>query len=245
MSIGAALRCGAGLVEAALPASIYPIVAARLAEPVFTLLHPLPGGSPSDEDRVALSGAVSRASAVLAGCGLGHGASAVAQILRESTVPVVLDADGINFAAQHKYVLETCRASLILTPHPGEMARLLGTTVADVQAHREDIARRFAAEHQVILVLKGSGTLVAAPDGRIYRNPTGNPGMAKGGSGDVLAGMTASFLAQGIDPYRAAVGAVYLHGLAGDICALKKSQSAMLPTDLLDELPELFLKIGR
>lgn len=245
MSIGAALRCGAGLVEAALPASIYPIVASRLAEPVFTLLHPLPDGSLSADDKKVLSGAIFRSSAILTGCGLGKNASVAAQVLKESTVPVVVDADGINYIAKHKYSLETCREPLILTPHPGEMARLLGTTAAEVQSHREEIARRFSSEHHVILVLKGAGTLVASPDGRLYRNPTGNPGMAKGGSGDVLAGMTASFAAQGIAPYDAAVGAVYLHGLAGDFCAAEKSQSAMLPTDLLDMLPKLFLKIGR
>jgi NAD(P)H-hydrate epimerase len=97
----------------------------------------------------------------------------------------------------------------------------------------------------VVLVLKGAGTLVASPDGRLYRNETGNPGMAKGGSGDVLAGMIASFAAQGIAPYQAAVGAVYLHGLAGDRCSAKYSQSAMLPTDLIGMLPELFREIGR
>ena len=248
MSVSAALRCGAGLVEAALPASIYPVVAARLAEPVFTLLHPLPDGSPSAGDGAALSGAVARSSSVLIGCGLGKSAAArseVSAVLRQSSVPVILDADGINIAAEHINILEACKAPLVLTPHPGEMARLLGATAADVQSRRKEIARSFSAAHGVVLVLKGAGTLVASPDGRLYRNATGNPGMAKGGSGDVLAGMIASFAAQGIAPYDAAVGAVYLHGLAGDRCAMEKSQSAMLPTDLVAMLPELFLKIGR
>lgn len=248
MCVSAALRCGAGLVEAALPASIYPVVASRLAEPVFTLLHPLPDGSPSGGDEAALSGAAARADAVLVGCGLGKSGAAraaVSAVLRQAAVPVILDADGINIAAEHINVLEACGAPLILTPHPGEMARLLGTTAADVQSRREEAARGFSAGHGVVLVLKGAGTLVAAPDGRLYRNATGNPGMAKGGSGDVLAGMIASFAAQGIAPYDAAVGAVYLHGLAGDRCAARKSQSAMLPTDLIGMLPELFQKIGR
>ncbi len=248
MSVGAALRCGAGLVEAALPKSIYPVVASRLAEPVFTLLHPLPDGSASPEDLRALSQAVKRASAVLVGCGLGKSAAACAevkQILREAAVPVVLDADGINLAAEHIDVLRECGAPLILTPHPGEMARLLGTTPHAVQAEREETARRFAAEHGVILVLKGAGTLVAAPDGRLYQNTTGNPGMAKGGSGDVLAGMVASFAAQGAELWSASAAAVYLHGLAGDRCAAKYSQCAMLPTELVGMLPEIFRELGR
>ena len=248
MSAGAALRCGAGIVEAALPRSIYPIVAARLAEPVFTLLHPLPDGSAPQEDLQALSQALKRADAVLVGCGLGKNPAAraeVRQMLREASAPVVLDADGINLAAEHIDILRECRAPLILTPHPGEMARLLGSTPGDVQARREETARSFSAAHGVILVLKGAGTLVAAPDGRLYRNATGNPGMARGGSGDVLAGMVASFAAQGIEPYRAAAGAVYLHGLAGDRCAAQYSQSAMLPTDLIGMLPALFREFGR
>ena len=248
MSVSAALRCGAGIVEAALPQSIYPIVASRLAEPVFTLLRPQPDGSACPEDGQALSQALRRASAVLIGCGLGKSSAArseLEQVLTESAAPVVLDADGINIAAEHIDVLRKRKASLILTPHPGEMARLRKTSPGDIQAHREETALRFAQEHRVVLVLKGAGTLVASPDGRLYRNETGNPGMAKGGSGDVLAGMIASFAAQGIAPYQAAVGAVYLHGLAGDRCSAKYSQSAMLPTDLIGMLPELFREIGR
>jgi holo-[acyl-carrier-protein] synthase len=248
MSVGAALRCGAGIVEAALPRSIYPIVASRLAEPVFTLLHPLPDGTAPQEDVLALSQALKRADAVLIGCGLGKSPAARAemeQVLRESSVPVVLDADGINLAAEHIDILRECKAPLILTPHPGEMARLLKTTPREVQACREETARNFSAAYGVILVLKGAGTLVASPDGRLYRNSTGNPGMARGGSGDVLAGMIASFAAQGIEPYRAAAGAVYLHGLAGDRCAAEYSQSAMLPTDLIGTLPALFRQLGR
>ncbi len=248
MSAAAALRCGAGIVEVALPRTVYPIVAARLAEPVFTLTDTLPDGRLSPASGQALAAALSRASAVLAGCGLGRGPAArtaLSLVLRDARVPAVLDADGINLAAQHIDELKTARAPLILTPHPGEMARLLKTTAADVQAHRREYALRFAAEYGVTLVLKGAGTLVASPEGRLYRNATGNPGMAKGGSGDALAGMIGSFAAQGIAPFEAAAGAVYLHGLAGDRCAARLSQTAMLPTDLIAALPELFLQIGR
>lgn len=248
MSISSALRCGAGIVEAALPHSIYPIVASRLAEPVFTVLHPQEDGSVSPEDENALSAAIHRASAVLIGCGLGKSGaarSALKHVLEESQVPVVLDADGINLLAEHIDELRVCKAQVILTPHPGEMARLMNKTPGWIQSHREETARSFSKEHHVLLVLKGAGTLVAAPDGKLYRNDTGNPGMAKGGSGDVLAGMIASFAAQGIGPFEAATGAVWLHGLAGDRCAARLSQSAMLPTDLVNMLPELFRELGR
>jgi holo-[acyl-carrier-protein] synthase len=248
MSVSAALRCGTGLVEVALPEAIYPIVASRLAEPVFTILHPKPDGFASAGDIESIRKSLRRASAVLIGCGLGKSTAAQAEVslvLKESAVPVIVDADGINIVAEHIDLLHECRAPLILTPHPGEMARLLKTSVADVQSNRHETACRFAAEHNAITVLKGAGTLVASPDGRLYRNTTGNPGMAKGGSGDVLAGMAASFAAQGAEPFNAAAGAVYLHGLAGDRCAARFSQTAMLPTEIVGMLPEIFREIGR
>ncbi|MCI1964563.1 MAG: NAD(P)H-hydrate dehydratase [Oscillospiraceae bacterium] len=248
MSTLSALRCGTGIVETALPASIYPIVAALAPEAVFTVLRNAPEHGMTDCAVQAIRSALSRASACLVGCGLGKSPfarDAVSLLLKETTVPLILDADGINLAAEHIDELKTARAPLILTPHPGEMARLLKTTAQEVQDHREQCACSFAEKFSVILVLKGAGTLVVSPRGRIYRNTTGNAGMAKGGSGDVLAGMIASFAAQGIDPFRAAAGAVYLHGLAGDRCARSMSQCAMLPTDLIGELPKLFLKMGR
>lgn len=248
MSTLAALRCGAGIVETALPGSIYPIVAALAPEAVFTLLEVSPDGGMTDRTEQAVRLALSRASACLAGCGLGKSEfarSAVSLLLREARIPLILDADGINLVSEHIDELKTARAPLILTPHPGEMARLLKTTAKEVQESREECARSFAKEFGVILVLKGAGTLVASPEGRLYRNTTGNPGMAKGGSGDVLAGMVASFAAQGMEPFSTAAGAVYLHGLAGDRCAESLSQTAMLPTDLIGKLPELFSELGR
>lgn len=248
MSVRAALRCGAGIVEAALPRSIYPIVSAQTPEAVFTLLDPSAEGGLSARDADLLGKALSKATACLVGCGLGTGAAALEEVgflFAEARVPLIVDADGINLVACNINVLKTARAPVILTPHPGEMARLLGTSPSDVQAHRAEYAAGFACAHRVILVLKGAGTLVALPDGRLFRNTTGNAGMAKGGSGDVLAGMAGSFAAQGIEPWLAAAGAVYLHGLAGDRCAERFSQTAMLPTDLIGMLPSLFSEIGR
>lgn len=248
MSARAAIRCGAGIVDVALPRSIYPIVASQVIEPVYTLLDTLPDGHLSPESADSLLNALSKASACLIGCGLGKSAAAretLKIIMENAEVPVVLDADGINIVSENIDRIKTVRAPLILTPHPGEMARLLKTDARDIQSRREQAAREFASGHGAILVLKGAGTLVASPEGRLYRNSTGNSGMARGGSGDVLAGMLASFLAQSADPFEAAAGAVFLHGLAGDYCAEKLSQQAMLPTDLIDELPGLFLKLGR
>jgi hydroxyethylthiazole kinase-like uncharacterized protein yjeF len=246
MSTKAAVRCGAGLVNAALPRSIYPIVASKVIEPVYTLLDYDQEGNLLEPSRTALFDSFSSASACLIGCGLGQSektAGLVYELISKSQVPLILDADGINILAKNINILKTVRVPVILTPHPGEMARLLHTSVSDVQSHRFAYARNFAQENHVILVLKGAGTIIAEPSGMAHLNMTGNAGMAKGGSGDVLAGMIASFVAQGMDPVKAAVGAVYLHGAAGDRCAKELSQCAMLPTDMLKMLPGLFLEI--
>ena len=248
MSAGAALRCGAGLVDVALPRCIYPVVSSQFSEPIFTLLDSGPSGKLSEESAVSFKKSLSKASACLIGCGLGKSSAAreeVSAVLSKASVPLIIDADGINIISENINILKTARVPVILTPHPGEMSRLLKTSVSDVQANRKKYAADFSARYNVVLALKGAGTVVAAPDGRLYENHTGNPGMAKGGSGDVLAGMVSSLAAQGIDPFEAASAAVYLHGLAGDMCAEKFSQGAMLPTDIIGMLPGLFLQIGR
>ena len=248
MSISAALRCGVGLVDAALPRDIYPVVATQAQEAVYTLLDILPEGKYSVESRRSLEKSSSLCSAILLGCGLGvapHTKALVEEVISGSRVPVILDADGINSILGHIDILKTTDVPLILTPHPGEMSRLMGKTVSEIQQNRVRYARQFAMDYAVTLVLKGAGTVIAAPDGSIWLNRTGNAGMAKGGSGDVLAGMLASFTAQGIPATAAAAVAVYLHGLAGDRCAAQLSQTAMLPTDLIAMLPKLFLEIGR
>ena len=244
----AALRCGAGLVTLALPRSIYAIAAGQLPEAVFLPLPETVGGQTALAARALLRARATAATALLLGCGLGVGEEArgvVADLLASAPCPIVLDADGINAAAGHIDIGKTARAPVVLTPHPGEMARLACCTVDDVQQDRLGIARRYADDNGVILVLKGSKTVIAAPDRPLLVNMTGNPGMATGGSGDVLAGMIASFIAQGMDPYRAAMCAVHLHGLAGDRAAARLSQHAMLPTDMIGELGGLFLELEK
>jgi ADP-dependent NAD(P)H-hydrate dehydratase / NAD(P)H-hydrate epimerase len=152
-------------------------------------------------------------------------------------VPLVVDADGLNNLADELRPLATSAAPRILTPHPGEMARLTGLSIAEVQADRERVAARFAVEHRCVVVLKGQGTVIAGPGG-LYVNTTGNPGMATGGTGDVLAGLTGGLLAQGADPVGAAALGVWLHGLAGDFAAASKTGRAMLARDLVDALPD-------
>lgn len=242
----AALRSGVGLVNMALPKELYPVVSGALPEPVYTLLeHSAHGDGITEESAALLNQRMLGVSAVLLGCGLGTSAFARSLLRRVaacSSVPLVIDADGINLLAENIDILKTVRVPVVLTPHPGEMARLLSISVEQVQAQRLHYAKRFARESGAIVVLKGSGTIVAAPDdrGRVFVNTTGNPGMAKGGSGDVLAGMIASFAAQGIPSYWAAIFGVFLHGLAGDRCAKRFSQRGMLPSDLIEELPLLF-----
>lgn len=242
-----ALRSGVGLLRAALPHSVYPLLVEAIPEAVFCPVAEQEGGFCAAAIP-ALEEALTTADAVVLGCGLGRGEGQTAVVrhsLAHSTVPVILDADGINAVTPHIVREEARSAPLILTPHPGEMARLTGLTVPQVQADRVAAASRLAQDTGAVVVLKGHRTLIAAPDGRLTENPTGNPGMATGGSGDVLAGIIGSLVAQGLSPYDAAVCGVYLHGAAGDRAAATHSQRGMLPTDLIEELGSLFLQFEK
>ncbi len=243
-----ALRSGAGLLELAVPRSVYPLLASALPEAVFRPVAETADGHFAPEAEETLLLAAAAAKAVVIGCGIARGVNQselVQTLLCGCTCPIVLDADGINAITPHIFLEETVSAPVILTPHPGEMARLLGISVAEVQQHRQEIARRFADEYHVVLVLKGHRTLVAAPGRPLLENPTGNPGMATGGSGDVLAGIIAGLAAQGMEPYQAAMCGVYIHGAAGDAAAARLSQHSMLPSDLVEELGGLFLNFEK
>jgi NAD(P)H-hydrate epimerase len=231
-----ALRSGAGLVYLGVPESIYAIEAVKLTEPV---VFPLP-----DEDGMLSATAVSevkkllrRMDAVLIGPGLGQSAGTLAvleTVLSEFQGPVVIDADGINLIAEHKDLLRDRTSPTILTPHEGEFARLGG----DLKAGRLEAALETAGDLGAIVVLKGHNTVIT--DGSAaYINRTGNPGMAVGGSGDVLAGMTVSLLGQKLAPLEAAACAAWLHGAAGDLCAREIGQYGMLPSDMVQVLPRL------
>lgn len=236
LSAMGALRSGAGLTFLGVPESIYAIEAVKLNEPV---VFPLP-----DDDGklsyMAVSEVLDRLpqmDAVLIGCGLGLSqgtTSVVSAVLQNAQCPVVLDADGITLMAAHKDILRGRVCPTILTPHDGEFLRLEGKLDGD----RMECAAEAARDLNSIVLLKGHETCIT--DGTThYRNRTGNPGMAVGGSGDVLAGILVGLLGQGIAPLEAAACAAYLHGMAGDVCAEKIGQYGMLPTDMLNILPRL------
>ena len=157
---------------------------------------------------------------------------------------MVLDADALNCIADNPGILKKRKSDIIITPHPGEMGRLCGITAKEVNADRVDVALSFAKKYGVITVLKGSGTIIASPNGQALLNTTGNSGMATGGSGDVLAGMTAGLLAQGKSAFDCAAAAVYLHGLAGDFAAEKLGKISMLPSDIIDCIAQAFKSSG-
>ena len=182
-----------------------------------------------------------RSAVLLAGPGLGESAPEVCRALLGKNAPwrgAVLDADALNALAAGK-LRGGLPANTILTPHPGEAARLLACSVAQIQTDRPAAAQALAERYGCVAVLKGSGTLIAAPGREMLHNPTGNPGLARGGSGDVLAGMLAALLAQGLAPFDAAACAVWLHGAAADRCAARTSQLTMLPHDILTDLADV------
>ena len=231
-----ALRTGAGLVYLGVPESIYAIEAVKLNEPVVLPL-PEQGGRLSEAAVPEILEKLPRMDAVLLGPGLGLGQGSFAvlkAVLTHAACPVVVDADGITLLVPHMDILRGREAPTILTPHDGEFTRLFGPVGEDRMAS----ARAAALESRGIMLLKGHRTCVT--DGiREYRNTTGNPGMAVGGSGDVLAGVLVSLLGQGLEPLEATACAAWLHGKAGDLCAGELGEYGMLPTDLLDFLPRL------
>ena len=230
----AAVRTGSGLVFLAVPESIWPVCAVKSDEA-------MPFPMPDMDGRLhgcftQLRQRAEGCDAILAGCGLGRSAG-LDELMRDILTfpqPLVLDADGINAIASHMDVLQRRRGRVtVLTPHEGEFLRAGG----DLSRGRIDAAVDYAVKYGVHLILKGHETVVAAPDGRYRINTTGNSGMAKGGSGDVLAGMVLSLLGQGMEAFDACCAAVYLHGRAGDLAAADKGERGMTPTDLLESIP--------
>ncbi len=246
LAVNGALRSGAGLVTAAFPQSAYPAIAPKLTESLLLPLESAFDGSFAFSASSAIVEASKRATSVLLGCGIGFTKDTtrlVQNLIKEIKVPMIIDADGINAVSTNIDILKEAKAPIIMTPHPGEMSRLCGKSIAEILANPVSVAYEFAQEHGITLVLKGANTVVcSAEKEEIYVNTTGNSGLAKGGSGDLLAGMTASFLAQGMDAYSACVCAVYLHGLCADLVAEKTSMRGMLPSDVLNYLPTLFSK---
>ena len=243
MAAKGALRSGVGLVNIVLTKEMYPLIAPQIPEPIYTILD-FDNLDAKKRSFEKLTSALSSATAVVMGCGLGETAEKyVPIVLENANCPVVLDADALNYISQHKPLLENRNYPIIITPHPGEMSRLSGLSVKEVQADRIKIATTFTKDNGVYTVLKGSGTIISTPDGKTYINTTGNPGMSKGGSGDVLAGILGSLLAQGLTPEDAAVLGVYVHGKAGDLAAEKFGQISMQPTDLIEFIKDVFTNL--
>jgi NAD(P)H-hydrate epimerase len=242
----AALRGGAGLVTIATrPEALGPVLQHA---PELMGVELVNGGPLGLGDLNALLDAVDGKSAVVFGPGIPRGdetGKLIAAFLEELEIPCVLDADGLNALAGTIDVLKRAKGELLLTPHPGEMARLLGLTVSEVQKDRIGVARRLAQEAQVVVALKGARTAIAREDGTVFINPTGNPGMASGGTGDVLAGLCGALFAQGLSSEDAAVTGCFAHGLAGDLAARRRGLAGLMASDLLDGLGEVWVRWGR
>lgn len=229
------------MVTLGVPRSLGNIVAAGAPE-LITL--PLPANRAESLSAEALRPALSYAqdkSAVAIGPGLSQNTGTktfVREFVAKCAPPSIIDADALNALAGHAAALNKTATASILTPHPGEMARLCACTVTEVQKDREGIAARFAQKHRCVLILKGQRTIVAGLDGETFVNPTGNSGMATGGTGDVLTGILGGLLAQGLRPLDAARLGVYAHGLAGDLAAAEKTERGLIAGDVIEKLPD-------
>ncbi len=230
LAVRAAVRSGVGRVTAIVPEAVHSLVASAVPEVMVHSSRPDGGWS-----------------AILAGCGMGRTEATrrqVLQLLSESEVPVVLDADAVTVLANHTDAVSAAAAPVVLTPHPGEFATLFGLKVGEVQEDRLGMARMAANKLGAVVVLKGAGTVIAAPGQPLAINPTGNPGMATGGVGDVLAGMTAGLVAQGINLFGATCAAVWLHGRSGDLAAAECSQMSVTASDIIRKIPDAMRDIS-
>lgn len=239
----AAMRAGAGLVTVATAASVQPVVASLIVEAMSEPLAETAARSISSKAKDAILALAQTRQAVAVGPGLGldeDTQALVRALARELRRPLVLDADALTALAGHLDDLREPTAARCVTPHPGEMARMLGAPVADVERDRVGTVRRMATTYGVHVVLKGAASVIGHPDGRVFVNPTGNPGMASGGTGDVLTGILGAFLARGMDPGAAMRAAVYLHGSAGDRAAARVGQESLIAGDVIGALPEAF-----
>ncbi len=236
----AAVRAGAGLVRLAYPESLSPIVESAVLEPVK---HPLPETGEKTLSLQALeplAQLAAGADAVAIGPGIAthpETRQLLLELLPKIEKPLVLDADGLNNLAGQIKMLSRIKPPVILTPHPGELSRLTGIPVQEINRRRVEIAREFSTQHNLLLVLKGAPTVIAAPDSRVFINPTGNSGLGSGGTGDVLTGLIAGLVAQGASPLNAAISAVFIHGLAADIGAYQLTEYSLAAGDLLSLIP--------
>lgn len=242
----AAMRCGAGLTTIGVPKSLNPALQQKISPVIMTL--PLPETKEGSLSKTAYSTIMSKVKNVQV-LALGPGLSRdeqtqklILKVIAHCPVPMVIDGDALTALAQNISILQKNTAPKVLTPHPGEMARLTGYKKDSIEKSRKKIASDFAQNYNCTLVLKGHQSIVASAKGELHVNSTGNVGMATAGSGDVLTGMIAAFLAQGLAAYDAARLGVYLHGLAGDLAAKEKTAISLIATDIIEKIPLAFKK---
>lgn len=253
LSAKACLRSGSGLVTLGVPESLIDVIQGRITEEMTLPLEDSSKGALSSKaiDEI-LSFASGRIDAIAIGPGIGVSDDTeklIARLVKNSPVPLVIDADGINSLSANPDILLKAKSAVIITPHPGEMARFYSSAfkqeykISDVERNRLEVSTKLATEYNINVVLKGVPSVIASPKGDVFINSTGNPGMATAGAGDVLTGIIASLVGQGLSPLNASVSGVYIHGLSGDIASAKKGQHCMLASDIIDCLSDAFNSI--
>ncbi|RKD30068.1 NAD(P)H-hydrate dehydratase [Thermohalobacter berrensis] len=236
----AALKSGSGLVYSLVPKSISHILELKATEVIVKPLHDNNTGHLLKENFYKIDNFVENMDVIAVGPGLGvdnERIELIRNLLLTTDKPIVLDADGINCVSKDKNILKKRKGITVITPHPGELSRLLDKSIDDIQSDRINYAKYTSEEYGVITVLKGNNTIVTNPKGELYINPTGNPGMATAGSGDVLTGVITSFIGQGIESMDAAIAGVFIHGLAGDLASKIKGEYGITATDILENIP--------
>jgi len=242
----ATLRAGAGLVTIGIPTGINSAVIKNKTREVMTL--PLPQTETGTLSLTAfpkIKTFLKSTDVLIIGPGLGRNKSTYAlvrKIIRASSLPIVIDADALNALNHHLKILKRHKGETILTPHTKEMSGLFGIAIDYIKKNRKLVAKKFAKDYNTTIILKGHRSIVASGIGKFYINKTGNPGMATAGSGDVLSGIVGAFLAQGLDAFSAAKYAAHIHGLAGDIAALDKTQMGLIASDIIDKIPTAIKK---
>ncbi len=245
LSSQAALRVGAGLVYTIVPKFIEDIMCIKLTEAIIKPIEDMGRGNFISKSVVEIMEAIEGLDALALGPGYGVDIDRiylVERIIKSCKIPMVIDADGINCISHNPDILADNKKDIIITPHPGEMARILGKNTGEIQEKREYYAKYISQKYNIYVVLKGNKTIVTSPEGDIYVNKTGNPGMATAGSGDVLTGMIVGFLGQGLKPFEAAKLGVYLHGLAGDLACKDKGEYSLIASDILEKISESMKK---
>ncbi len=244
----AAMRTGSGLVVLAAPETVYPILAVKLNEVIVRSFSAVDGGGFSKRALIGIKEEANQADVLAIGPGLGRHpqtAALVKDLILEVNKPVILDADGLNAFEGREKALRRHRGPLAVTPHIGEFARLTGKSKEEIQSQKTFLVKQFAEEIRGVVLLKGHRTLIASPDGILYENQSGNPGMATAGAGDVLTGMIASLAGQKIPLYESACLGAYLHGTAGDLAAQEKGEYGLIAGDILDKIPQAIAGVAQ